>query len=235
MISRFLASTITLVALTAAAPLAQEVPAEYQQVLTALGKTGDFKDNVLKVNLPRSDVKVTVGGIDTPTPFGFGGWIAFTKASDGGQVMMGDLVLLESEVKPVMSAVLDNGFDVTALHNHFFKDDPHMFYMHVHGHGAAADLARRIKPAVDLIGKGRPAVPQSSTNQLDGAKIAQIVGHAGEQTGAVYKITIGRDDLKMTEMGASINARMGLNTWAALRAATKERRLPATSRCWSPK
>ena len=215
MISRFLASTITLVALTAAAPLAQEVPAEYQQVLTALGKTGDFKDNVLKVNLPRSDVKVTVGGIDTPTPFGFGGWIAFTKASDGGQVMMGDLVLLESEVNPVMSAVLDNGFDVTALHNHFFKDDPHMFYMHVHGHGAAADLARRIKPAVDLIGKGRPAVPQSSTNQLDGAKIAQIVGHAGEQTGAVYKITIGRDDLKMTEMGASINARMGLNTWAA--------------------
>jgi hypothetical protein len=214
-ISRFLASTITLVALTAAAPLAQEVPAEYQQVLTALGKTGDFKDNVLKVNLPRSDVKVTVGGIDTPTPFGFGGWIAFTKASDGGQVMMGDLVLLESEVNPVMSAVLDNGFDVTALHNHFFKDDPHMFYMHVHGHGAAADLARRIKPAVDLIGKGRPAVPQSSTNQLDGAKIAQIVGHAGEQTGAVYKITIGRDDLKMTEMGASINARMGLNTWAA--------------------
>ena len=214
MISRFLASTVALVALTAPA-FAQEVSGDYQQVLTTLGKTGDFKDNVLKVNLPRNDVKVTVAGIDTPTPFGFGGWIAFTKASDGAQVMMGDLVLLENEVNPVMTALLDNGFDVTALHNHFFKDDPHMFYMHVHGHGAAADLARRIKPAVDLIGKGRPAVTQTSTNQLDGAKLAQIVGHAGEQTGAVYKITIGRDDLKMTEMGASINARMGLNTWAA--------------------
>ena len=214
MISRFLASTVALVALTAPA-FAQEVSGDYQQVLTTLGKTGDFKDNVLKVNLPRNDVKVTVAGIDTPTPFGFGGWIAFTKASDGAQVMMGDLVLLENEVNPVMTALLDNGFDVTALHNHFFKDDPHMFYMHVHGHGAAADLARRIKPAVDLIGKGRPAVPQTSTNQLDGAKLAQIVGHAGEQTGAVYKITIGRDDLKMTEMGAPINARMGLNTWAA--------------------
>jgi hypothetical protein len=213
-ISRFLASTVALVALTAPA-FAQEVSGDYQQVLTTLGKTGDFKDNVLKVNLPRNDVKVTVAGIDTPTPFGFGGWIAFTKASDGAQVMMGDLVLLENEVNPVMTALLDNGFDVTALHNHFFKDDPHMFYMHVHGHGAAADLARRIKPAVDLIGKGRPAVPQMSTNQLDGAKLAQIVGHAGEQTGAVYKITIGRDDLKMTEMGAPINARMGLNTWAA--------------------
>ena len=194
---------------------AQDIPAEYQQVLTALGKTGDFKENVLKVNLPRNDVKVMVAGIDTPTPFGFGGWIALTRASDGGQVLMGDLVLLESEVNPVMSALLDNGLDVTALHNHFFHDEPHMFYMHVHGHGAAADLARRIKPAVDLIGKGRPAVPQTSANQLDGTKLARIVGHAGEQTGAVYKITIGRDDLKMTEMGAPINARMGLNTWAA--------------------
>jgi len=200
---------------SAAAAAAQETPAEYQQVLTTLGKTGDFKDNVLKVNLPRNDVKVTVAGIDTPTPFGFGGWIALTRTSDGGQVLMGDLVLLESEVNPVMSAVLDNGFDVTALHNHFFRDEPHMFYMHVHGHGAAADLARRIKPAIDLIGRGRSAVPQTAANQLDGAKLARIVGHAGEQTGAVYKITIGRDDLKMTEMGAPINARMGLNTWAA--------------------
>ena len=200
---------------TAAASLAQEPPAEYQQLLTALGKAGDFKDNVLKVNIPRNDVKVTVAGLDTPTPFGFGGWIAFTKASDGSQVMMGDLVLLENEVNPVMSAVLQNGLDVTALHNHFFHDEPRMFYMHVHGHGSAADLARRIKPAIDLIGKDRSAVPQTSTNQLDGAKLAQIVGHAGEQTGAVYKITIGRDDLKMTEMGAPINARMGLNTWAA--------------------
>jgi len=117
---------------SAAAAAAQETPAEYQQVLTTLGKTGDFKDNVLKVNLPRNDVKVTVAGIDTPTPFGFGGWIALTRTSDGGQVLMGDLVLLESEVNPVMSAVLDNGFDVTALHNHFFWESPRIFYMHVH-------------------------------------------------------------------------------------------------------
>src|SRR4029079_16145612 len=106
------------------------------------------------VNLPRNDVKVTVAGIDTPTTFGFGGWIALTKASAGSQVMIGALVLLENEVNPVMSAVLDNGLDVSALHNHFFKDDPHMFYMHVHGHGAAAELPRRPKPAMALIGKG---------------------------------------------------------------------------------
>jgi Domain of Unknown Function (DUF1259) len=206
---------VVLLSTTTIAPAwAQDVPAPYKEVLTFLGKSGDFKDNVLKVNIPRNDVTVTVASVATPTPFGFGGWIAMTKGT-GMDVMMGDLVLLQDEVNPVMSALLENGLEVTALHNHFFWDEPHMFYMHVHGHGAAADLARRIKPAIDLIGKGRSAVPQTSTNQLDGAKLARIVGHAGEQTGAVYKITIGRDDLKMTEMGAPINARMGLNTWAA--------------------
>src|SRR6478735_2121396 len=96
----------------AAAPMsarAQGVPAEYQQVLSTLGKQGDFKDNVLKVNIPRNDVKVTVAGVATPTPFGFGGWVAMTKGDGGHQVLMGDLVLLQDEVNPVMTALLDNG------------------------------------------------------------------------------------------------------------------------------
>jgi Domain of Unknown Function (DUF1259) len=213
-----------LIAFAPPSAIAQEIPAEYQQVLTTLGKQGDFKDQVLKVNIPRNDVQVTVAGVKTPTPFGFGGWVAMTKGTGSMQVLMGDLVLLQDEVNPVMSALLDNGLDVTALHNHFFWDEPHMFYLHVHGHGAAADLARRLKPAVDLIGhvpgsRGLSPVPSSTpapaAGQMDNARIASIVGHSGEQAGAVYKITIGRDDLKMTEMGAPINARMGLNTWAA--------------------
>jgi hypothetical protein len=200
---------------------AQEVPAEYQQVLTTLGKQGDFKDNVLKVNIPRNDVKVTVAGVATPTPFGFGGWVAMTKGDGGQQVLMGDLVLLQDEVNPVMSAILDNGLDVTALHNHFFWDEPRMFYMHVHGHGTAAELARKVKPAIDLIGKAASgssspapaaAAPQSTLNT---ARLVEIVGAQGEQTGAVYKFTLPRSDLKVVEMGAPINARMGLNTWAA--------------------
>jgi hypothetical protein len=199
---------------------AQEVPAEYQQVLSTLGKQGDFKDNVLKVNIPRNDVKVTVAGVATPTPFGFGGWVAMTKGDGGHQVLMGDLVLLQEEVNPVMSALLENGFDVTALHNHFFWDEPRMFYMHVHGHGAATDLARKLKPAIDLIGKpvaGAAQTPASGAPQstLNTARLVEIVGAQGEQTGAVYKFTLGRSDVKVTEMGASINARMGLNTWAA--------------------
>jgi len=204
---------------------AQDMPADYQQVLSTLGKQGDFKANVLKVNVPRNDLSVTVAGVKTPTPFGFGGWVAMTKASDGMQVLMGDLVLTQDEVNPVMSALLENGLEVTALHNHFFWDEPRMFYMHVHGHGSAIDLAKKLKPAIDLIGRNsvRPAAASAPAaaaaaapaGTLDTAKIAQIVGTPGEQTGDVYKITIGRDDLKLTEMGAPINARMGLNTWAA--------------------
>ena len=146
-----------------------------------------------------------------------------TKGDGGMDVMMGDLVLLEDEVNPVMSALLDNGLEVTALHNHFFFESPRLFYMHVHGHGQAAELAKMAKPALDLIGHGssqhKSTVSGGSSGvtagQLDTKKIVSIVGKEGEQTGSVYKITVGRDDLNLTEMGAKINARMGLNTWAA--------------------
>ena len=204
--------------LSATPARAQDMPTEYQAVLKFLDRKGDFKAGVLKVNIPRNDLKMTVEGFSTPTPFGFGGWIALTKAADGSEVMMGDLVLLQEEVNPVLSALLDNGIDVTALHNHFFWDDPHVYYMHVHGMGKTADLAQHVKPALDLIGHIKPLAPTPASTggtPIDSAKLAKIVAHEGEQTGAVYKITVGRDDLGMKEHGAVINTRMGLNTWAA--------------------
>ena len=115
---------------------AQDVPADYQAVLATLAKKGDFKDGVLKVNVPRNDLRVTIAQRPAPTPFGFGGWIALTKGEGGQDVLMGDLVLTEDEVNPVMSALLEHGLDVTALHNHFFWEQPRIFYMHVHGMGA---------------------------------------------------------------------------------------------------
>ncbi len=231
--SRMIRSVYAIALLALLAPssgVAQEVPERYKNVLATLGRQGDFKDNVLKVNVPRNDVNVTVAGVKTPTPFGFGGWIAMTRGSGDMDVMMGDLVLLQEEVNPVMSALLENGLEVTALHNHFFWDQPRMFYMHVHGRGTPDDLARKVKPALDLIGSrggaqaaaAKPAAKPTGTSgtkatagQLDTASLAKIVGHQGEQSGAVYKITVGRDDLKIAEMGAPINSRMGLNTWAA--------------------
>jgi uncharacterized protein DUF1259 len=206
------------------------MPADYQAVLTALGKQGDFKENVLRVNIPRTDLHVVVDGVATPTPFGFGGWLALTKGMGGMDVMMGDLVLTEAEVNPVMSVLIANGLDVTALHNHFFYDTPRIYYMHVHGHGSAAELAAKVKPALGLIGIGStsvrrggpsglpsdaPANGREITGTLDGATLARIVGYQGEQNGAVYKITIGRPDIPLKDKGAPINSRMGLNTWAA--------------------
>jgi len=185
---------------------AQEMPYDYQQVL--------------KINVPRNDLHMKVAGLALPTSFGFGGWFAMTKGDGGQDVLMGDLVLTQEEVNPVMSALLDHGLQVTALHNHFFWDEPRVFYMHVHGHGQAIDLANEIKPALELIGQSTNSTPASPgsvapKSKLDTAKIAKIVGHQGQQNGAVYKITVGRDDLSIKEMGATINSRMGLNTWAA--------------------
>lgn len=206
----------------AAPAWAQAMPEPYQAVLATLGKSGDFKDGVLKVNIPRGDVSVTIAGRPAPTPFGFGGWVSFAKGDHEMDVMMGDLVLTEDEVNPVMSAILTNGLQVTALHNHFFWDQPRMFYMHVHGHGTAAEIAAKLKPAIDLINafaarRDRPTAPAGSAAPLalDTAALSKVIGTAGEQNGAVYKITIGRPDIEMREHGARVNSRMGLNTWAA--------------------
>lgn len=212
---------VCLFTIIAASGLAQDVPKEYANVMPYLGKKGDYKANVLKVNIPRSDIKVSVAGTDVPTPFGFGGWIAMTKGERGMNVMMGDLVLLQDEVNPVMSALLDNGLEVTALHNHFFWDEPKIYYMHVHGMGTPDELAHKIKPALDLIGHAAPSYSEHSGDSdiaggtIDTKALDAIVGATGDQNGQVYKYTIGRSDLTVKEMGATINARMGLNTWAA--------------------
>lgn len=221
---RMLIGTFTCCWAAAGAAAGQEMPADYQQVLSTLERQGDFKSHVLKVNIPRSDLKVTVAGVSTPTPFGFGGWVAMTKGNGGMDVLMGDLVLTQDEVNPVLSALLRAGLDVTALHNHFFWDEPRMFYMHLHGMGLASVLANQLKPALALIGTsstpiaapaGAPPPSAGVSSSLNTATLARLAGHDGEQSGAVYKITVGREDLHVTDMGADVNARMGLNTWAA--------------------
>src|SRR6266487_6817120 len=159
-ISRLIAYSL----LSTCGALAQSTPADYDSVLKTLGKQGDFKDKVLKINIPRSDLKVTIDGIATPTPFGFGGWLAMTKGDGGMDVMMGDLVLQEDEVNPVMSALLDSGLAVTALHNHFFFDEPKVYFMHIGGDGPLDKLASGVKVALSKQREIRAANPQPAKN-----------------------------------------------------------------------
>jgi len=201
------------------------LPEDYREVVQYLsGRASDFSGGVLKINVPRNDLEITVKGEALPTAFGFGGWIALTKGDGGKDLLMGDLVLLQEEVNPVLSSFLENGLEVTALHNHFFWDEPRLFFMHVHGMGMAADLARRIKPGLELIGVAPGATPAAppaasgpapSAGALDTAQLAKIVGREGASMGPVYKITAGRDDIGLMDMGARIGSRMGLNSWAA--------------------
>src|SRR2546428_4875980 len=191
----------------AAAPLpAQELPKDYQEVLTYLGRPGDFKAKVLKVNVPRNDLHVTISGHSTPTPFGFGGWVAMTKGDGGTEVLMGDLVLTQEEVNPVMSALLHHGIEVTALHNHFFFEEPRLYFMHVHGHGEAMNLARSIKPALDLVQRppaaAHAAAPAGPAFNL--VALATIVVRQGAARGPVYTFTLGREDRDLQRPGASI-------------------------------
>src|ERR1700745_2532328 len=129
------------IAVFAQCSFGQEIPSDYQQVLKIVNKQGDYKANVLKVNIPRNDLRMKIAEYSVPTPFGFGGWFAMTKGDGGEDIVMGDLVLTQDEVNPVMTALLDHGLEVTALHNHFFWDEPRVFFMHIHGHGKVVDLA----------------------------------------------------------------------------------------------
>lgn len=218
-----LAASLCGLCVTGGVARSQEMPGDYAAVLRHLDRKGDYKANVLKINVPRNDLSVTIEGEAIPTPYGFGGWLAMTPGSGGRQVMMGDLVLLQEEVNPIMTTLLENGLEVTALHNHFFYEQPRIFYMHVHGAGTPMELARKVKPALDLIGKiSRRSDPKAAggsspkeTLDLDAAGLNRIVGQTGDVNGAVLKYTLGREDLKIRDHGAVVNARMGLNTWAA--------------------
>jgi hypothetical protein len=191
---------------------------------TALGKKGTVvaDEAVYSVALPRNDLKVMLGGEPIPVPFGFGGWVAFKKAGDGGTMLMSDTVLRQEEVNPVITAAQRNGLEVTAIHNHFFYEEPRIFYMHLHGHGETAALARAyaeaIRPSPLLPASQPPPSPPSgpgAAERFDLMRLAQVAGHKGVVNGPVYKITVGRPDLRVRAMGTEITTAMGLNSWAA--------------------
>jgi hypothetical protein len=178
-------------------------------------------EDTYKVTFPRTDVKVTVEGRPMAPFLGFSSWAAFTS-SHGGLMVMGDVVLLEDEVNPAMSAALDAGLEVTALHNHFFYESPRVMYMHIGGNGTAERLAGAVRKVLDTVRSLRAAAPAPAvrfagdpvpeTNAISAAAIDAILGVKGESNNGMYKATIGRT---ASMHGSKVGKQMGVNTWAA--------------------
>src|SRR5262245_10306663 len=178
----------------------------------------DAKEGVFKVSLPRGDIAATAGGVRMTPPLGLGAWAAFTRAGKHTMVM-GDIVLLEDQVNPVMSAALDAGLEVTALHNHFFWDTPKIMFMHIGGMGDEKTLAgavgkvfARLKETMGGKGEVLHAEIDPAKTTLAPAKIEAILGYKGDLKDGVYKVVIGRTT-KMS--GHLVGKQMGVNTWAA--------------------
>jgi hypothetical protein len=200
-------------------------PKEIAAIETAIGKKGSYKEaeSVHTTPLPRNDLKVKLKGEPIPIPFGFGGWVSFKKSVDGKSAMvMGDTVLLQEEVNPIISAAQANGLEIGAIHNHFFYEEPRIFYVHIHGMGSIADLAKRYADTIrdsKIFPANQPApgTPSAITGKenFDIPALDAIVKYTGNVNGPTYKYTIGRSDLKVMMMGVEMTTNIGLNTWAS--------------------
>ena len=195
-------------------------PFDTARIESLTGAKGSFSESegVFKISEPRSDLSITVAGVRLTPAMGLTSWAAF-KRSGGRTVVMGDMVLLEDQVNPVMSVALDNGLEVTALHNHFLRDTPRVMFMHIGGMGDETRLATavgRVLAKIRETSGGRGESPGAeidpAKSTLDPRKIEAVLGVGGELKNGVYKVTIGRE----TRMhGGVMGSTMGVNTWAA--------------------
>ena len=185
----------------------------------ALGMKGTEKDGEYKVTVPQNDLNVVVDSFKIIPPMGLGSWAAFTSAPDGAMVM-GDIVVTETDLKYVQEEVIRQGLTVTAIHNHFVRDKPHVMYMHIGGMGSEEKLAQGVKAVLDKVKEikgGNPADgnKDSVPNTLDTQSLDNILGSKGEMSRGVFKHTIGRPDVDLKDHNAEVSTFLGFNTWAA--------------------
>jgi Domain of Unknown Function (DUF1259) len=197
------------------AVVAQTAPAtnDWKAVEQALGRSGQLQgDGAYKFGLPRGDLKVTVDGVQIKPTLALGSWVAFSSPGQDA-MLMGDLVLAEDEVSPVMLALQENGLQITALHNHVLHETPRVMYMHIAGHGDTVKLADAVKKVIALTKTTAPAPPPSAPPalEMDTAAIDQVLGHKGKVNGGVYQVGVPRAE-KVTEAGMTVPGSMGLAT-----------------------
>ena len=205
-------ASVTLAAMLSASALAGE--SDWGQVAKALGKSGsEMPGGVYRVGLPRSDLKVTLDGVDIKPALALGSWLAFQKT--GGEAMvMGDLVLTSEEVGPVMNKLAEGGIDITALHNHLLRSSPATLYMHIRGHGDPVKLATALHAALAesktpfQAAAPAPAQPAAAQIDLDTAIVDQTLGAKGTVNGGVYQFNIPRAEA-ITDDGMAVPISMG--------------------------
>lgn len=190
--------------------------------ITGLKGTFNEAEVVFKVSAPRTDVKISVDDWPMPPFMGLTSWAAFAAGKGAEAMVMGDLVLFQDEVNPVMSAALEDGLKVTALHNHFFFDEPKVYFMHIGGEGNVERLAAGVRKALDTVTEIRARRPQPASqfsgsipkeSSITGKTIEDVLGAKGQGNNGMFKVVIGRK----TKMpcGCEITKEMGVNTWAA--------------------
>ncbi len=188
---------------------AQEI--DWKKVDEALGKTAAVSGGVHRYGLPRTDLNVTLDGVTIRPTLALGGWVAF-QPMHGGAMVMGDLVLLETEINPVMAKLLDSGLDITAVHNHLLRATPATFYMHVGGHGDPVKMATAIREALAQsktpFNPPPASPPAAPAVDLDTAQLDQIIGVKGQANGGVYQFAVPRRQ-PAVEDGMPITAPMG--------------------------
>lgn len=197
---------------------------EMSAIEKAMGKKGTYNEAqaTYTVALPRNDLKMSIKGDAVPIPFGFGGWVSVKKTLDGKSAMlMSDTVLQMEEVNSLIVAHA-NGLEISAIHNHFFYEEPRIIYMHVHGMGSPGDVIQKYAAAIKetkLFPANQPpagSLPEKTGKELfDVAALDEIVKYKAAVNGPTIKYTIGRDDLRVLAMGTEMTAAIGLNTWAA--------------------
>ena len=186
---------------------------DWRAVESAIGRPGvEQQGDVHRFNFPRGDLQVTVNGVVLKPALALGGWVAF-KAAPGGVIAMGDLVLTDDEVAPVIARLQAGGVEQTAIHHHVLHESPRIVYMHVHGHGDPVRIAEAVKAAVALTRAPAPAQPAASAGELgiDTAQIARTLGFAGRVNGGVYQVSVPRTEA-IRDDGIEIPPSMGLAT-----------------------
>lgn len=194
-------------------------PLDVGQIEQITGLQGMLQDGEYKIAVPQNDLNVSVDGFRIIPPMGLTTWAAFTPTPDGGMVM-GDFVVLEDEVGPVQQTLINGGLTVSALHNHFVRDEPGVMFIHIYGMGQVETLAAGVRATLDKVkelrtAKKLQAQSASVTTDFDPATIDEVLGTSGRMNAGVYKVTIGRPDVTLMDHGVRVSTFAGFNTWMA--------------------